>query len=178
MSVLFLVTLDLNTKLSGNYHLILTRSDDGNFTHVSFKMANREYIYLRIRACYGARIRLDGPGYVVEIGMNDNERIAIRLANETIVKSVESPGILSCRHLRFYWISWFSGVVEMGRDAPLENVLISWTDSAPVPVTGFALGTEIGTEGEWQIEQHPGMGLQQYYLLMASFALDLIIILA
>jgi len=120
-------------------------------------MANREYIYLRIRACYGARIRLDGPGYVVEIGMNDNERIAIRLANETIVKSVESPGILSCRHLRFYWISWFSGVVEMGRDAPLENVLISWTDPAPMSVTGFSLATETGAEGEWQTEQHPGI---------------------
>ncbi|ELU12989.1 hypothetical protein CAPTEDRAFT_114549 [Capitella teleta] len=114
-----------------------------------------------VRACHSARIALstfygntDTQTYEVVIGGWENTKTVIRrsVAGD-IVEEVDTPDILSCDHLRIFWIKQErDGLLQIGEGSNIgNNVVLSWNDADPYDVASVSLSTGHGARGEWQV---------------------------
>ena len=71
--------------------------------------------------------------------------------------TASTPNILNCNEMRFFWLSWDSGQLEVGKGMVYpEGRFIGWLDSLPHPVTTISLSTGFGASANWRFPITPG----------------------
>ena len=83
----------------------------------------RYFQTFRVRACSDVHVVLaqtrgvsDENAYEVILGQNGHQTvIRERMGVFKFESKVDTPGILSCRSLRSFWISWIDGYIRVGQ---------------------------------------------------------------
>ena len=124
-------------------------------------------LVFRVQAKNDATIRLTKvPGdtssadrYEIIIGAYANTKSMIRLGKRPAEpkKVVDTPSVLNETEMRYFWISWKGGNIEVGRGIVrgLEKFM-DWKNSAPFRVGGVSVGSGWGSAAEYRIDLIPG----------------------
>jgi len=99
---------DVVLFLTGNVYRMFTRTDQDEFKSITI-ITSANYLVFRVRACQGARVLLEGAGYVVEIGALDNTAVMIsKEPSGEIIRIMPVPEVLSCTRLRYRLLNSFN----------------------------------------------------------------------
>ena len=63
--------------------------------------------------------------------------------------------ILSCTEMKYFWISWFGGLLEVGQGSEIgKGSLLSWQDpGTPKNIHSLSLATGFGATGKWEFQK-------------------------
>ena len=118
-----------------------------------------------VKACKEAHVYLstfygyvEKDAYEVVIGTGGNTRSEIRaVVGGTPVASTVTEQILDCNAFRRFWVSWVGGRIEVGTGRIVGNFrMLEWTDSQPISIHFFSVGTSDNTEGTWDVNTYEG----------------------
>ncbi|XP_012258706.2 uncharacterized protein LOC105687542 isoform X2 [Athalia rosae] len=115
-------------------------------------------LQFRVRAPHDAHIALttgpqEGePMYEVFLGGWSNSKSVIRKnRSKPDVAEVDTPGILTGSDFRGFWIRWYNGTIDVGKEGEPSPIL-SYHDPQPFGIGYFGVCTGWGATGEWVIE--------------------------
>lgn len=118
-------------------------------------------INFRVKAPHDAHIALAStpyeskPMYEVFLGGWKNTKSVIRKNQEQPdVADVPTPNILNTNEYKSFWIKWEYGTISAGVQGDSRPIM-SWQDSAMVPIQYFGVCTGWGASGHWIIENTP-----------------------
>ena len=119
----------------------------------------------RVRACHDAHVLLsEQPGitnvttYEIIIGGWKNTQSVIRRAIKGENKAaINRTGLLACKELRPFWVSWELGTIKVGRGLkPPNGEFLSWKDPKPFDIHALSGFSGYGATAEWRLELKPG----------------------
>lgn len=139
---------------------------DGN-TYDSFitSVAAAEHVVFGVKACQEARLALtEIPGittrtaYEVTIGAQDNTKCSIASSVRGDIKQeVACSGALSCDNIKYFWISWHDGRVEVGMDSTVgSRRMMTWTPPGMHTINAVSVMTPEETRGTWEFRVNQG----------------------
>ncbi|CAF4789213.1 unnamed protein product [Pieris macdunnoughi] len=91
------------------------------------------------------------PIYELILGGWENSQSVIRYCKQKPEKvTVPTPGLMNANDFKKFIIEWRCGRLTV-RDGQSGEVIMSWVDPAPFPVTHFGVRTGWGARGIWKI---------------------------
>ncbi len=139
----------------------------------------RTHVTFGVRSCIQAAIDLNpeflgniSTGYTILIGDNNNVNTRI-IKDGNRIKTAQTPGILDCNLIKYFWISWKDNYIEVGEGQVLGyKRLLWWRDNAPEnerydvkAVSVYGAGT-VFVEARWEFHNIEGSPL--YLLLLLN----------
>ena len=155
------ITMFLSTD---EYYVVYTHHDLP-MHHITMA-TERNYFMFNLKACEEAYVILSkDPGvsendaYQFVMGLESNSKSEIRKQSpDTETKSFTTENILSCDETLPFWITWTSGMFELGKGHTLgSDRLIEWRDTRPYDINGLSLASRHATPAEWDFFQDAGL---------------------
>ncbi|XP_046430548.1 uncharacterized protein LOC124184630 isoform X3 [Neodiprion fabricii] len=155
--LLIFSTTDLGYLLKTLFKYNMALSTEDKLQYNFFPVASGQ-IQFRVKAGHDAHIALTmgpsegDPMYEVFLGGWNNARSVIRKnRSKPEVAEADTPGILTESDFRGFWIRWYNGNLDVGRENE-PNPFLSYTDPQPFGIGYFGVCTGWGATGEWIIE--------------------------
>ena len=123
-------------------------------------------LVFRVKACKDVQVFLAtrpndvNTTHEIRLGSNGNQQSYLKQLTKATNITVDTPEILNCAELRYFWILWLGRHVEVGRGPTVgEEVFLSFRDAGLNPRTAYFLGfgTQDISATTWEIRQVPGM---------------------
>ena len=145
-------------------HGLLT---DGSYDYYRYHktVTGETAVVVGIQACSDGHIGLsEVPGlsslnmYEVVIGGWSNSKSVIRRARQGHIEvEASTPDILSCNSMKFFWVTWEDGIIEVGAGGIIgQTRLLYFKDPDPYTVNSITLATAGGHEGIFAYGQNTG----------------------
>jgi hypothetical protein len=131
------------------------------FKRVWVATLDEKYVAFKVKACHDARLMLSKhvgittvDSHEIHIGANNNTMIYFRNIDNGVITQVAEKvvhGLLSCSASRWFWISWTTGVIELGQGSNVgHEILLTWPSGHPEPIEGVSISTDISAPGTWE----------------------------
>ena len=116
------------------------------------------------QACSSARVVLaSSPGlvfsgaYEISIGGKDNSKTALRdVVFGNVIAEVDTPGILSCGSIRYFWTAWGESVRFGTGHLIGANMVLDVVPEKRHSVKALGVTTAMGEEGHWEFTEVNG----------------------
>ncbi|XP_046753362.1 uncharacterized protein LOC124416394 isoform X1 [Diprion similis] len=155
--LLIFSTTDLGYQIKTLFKYNMALSTEDRLQYNFFPVASGQ-LQFRVKAGHDAHIALTtGPSegepmYEIFLGGWNNARSVIRKnRSKPEAAEADTPGILTDSDFRGFWIRWYNGNLDVGRENE-ANPFLSYTDPQPFGIGYFGVCTGWGATGEWIIE--------------------------
>ncbi|CAH1794507.1 unnamed protein product [Owenia fusiformis] len=146
--------------------LAIFTPNDYSFDHGYVTVQNSVWMPFRVQACNDAHLELSSvPGfllnqtYEIVLGSGRNTKSDIRVGRQGRGGGgvrVNTPDIMKCAVMQQFWVSWESGLIQVGRGAIYgQQTFMSWYDPNAFPVYGISVATGWGATAEWRLPLMP-----------------------
>ncbi|XP_077187621.1 C3 and PZP-like alpha-2-macroglobulin domain-containing protein 8 isoform X2 [Paroedura picta] len=124
------------------------------------KPSRMTHFSVAVKAHHSAHIALSSSPHdmtamtEIVLGGHQNSRTWISASKMgEPVASAETPGLLSWDEFRTFWISWTSGLIQVGHGPSVlnESIIVSWAAPRPPEVKYVGFSTGWGSAGEYKI---------------------------
>ena len=152
--------------LSAREVFLWSRGDDSN-SDIWFTASDRKYFTIGVKGKQEAKFGLsdiEGSGnaakvqtHVIILGTNGKSSIKEQIGT-AVVYSVDTPGILDEREMRYFWFSWESGWIQVGKGLTVgDEMFINWKPKSPHEIKSITpfFGTG-NTDPQFHFRNIPG----------------------
>ena len=136
------------------------------------------------RGCQAAKIGLsDGEGlgaagqyntHVIILGLEGNKHmsgIKDQIGGGPVAVKTSTPNILSCTETRYFWVSWQTGRIQVGKGLRIgDNMFLNWlpTETHDIKSVTPFFGDDAGTNPEFHFRNVEGLDNVSYMVLILS----------
>ena len=146
---------------------IIRTSPENSKSDVWVAEYQQKHLTFAIRTCKTAKIYINdkmsnlGKAYSVTLGSNRNQKSKVT-QKDNVLAQEDTPGILNCDGFRFFWLSWSSNVILVGRGLRvgdgdfLRTPFIDTTNLTSMTIQSSQ------TEAFWEFRNVEGKMLQEH----------------